>query len=59
MMLFRNTEGKICVPITCPNQNTTPTTAQMGVERDPYVIEKVGGPGRTRTCDNTVMSGAF
>ena len=21
--------------------------------------EKVGGPGRTRTCDNTVMSGAF
>ena|SRR6185295_12593392 len=23
------------------------------------VFEKIGGPGRTRTCDNTVMSGAF
>jgi hypothetical protein len=29
----------------------------MGTERDSYVLEKIGGPGRTRTCDNTVMSG--
>jgi hypothetical protein len=59
VMLFRNTEGRICVPIACPNQNTTPTSAQMSEERESYVLEKIGGPGRTRTCDNTVMSGAF
>jgi hypothetical protein len=59
VMLFRNTEGQICVPTACPNQNIAPTEAQMGEERDSYLIEKIGGPGRTRTCDNTVMSGAF
>jgi len=59
VMLFRNTEGQICVPTACPNQNIAPTKAQMSEERDSYLIEKIGGPGRTRTCDNTVMSGAF
>jgi hypothetical protein len=59
VMLFRNTEGEICVPIACPHQNTAPTSAQMSEERDSYPFEKIGGPGRTRTCDNTVMSGAF
>ncbi len=58
-MLFRNTESQICVPIACPNQNTGPTTTQMSEERDPQVFERIGGRGRTRTCDNTVMSGAF
>ena len=59
VMLFRNTEGQICVPTACPNQNIAPTEAQMSAERDSYLVEKDGGPGRTRTCDNTVMSGAF
>ena len=58
-MLFRNTEGQICVPTARSNQNIAPTTAQMSEERNSYGIEKFGGPGRTRTCDNTVMSGAF
>jgi hypothetical protein len=57
VMLFRNTEGQICVPIACPNENTPSTSAQMSEERESYVLKKIGGPGRTRTCDNTVMSG--
>ncbi len=56
---FRNTEGQICVPVACPNRNIAPTKAQMSAERGSCLIEKIGGPGRTRTCDNTVMSGAF
>jgi hypothetical protein len=52
MPLYRNTESAICVPIACP------TSHEEG-EALPQVIENIGGPGRTRTCDNTVMSGAF
>ena len=50
--LFRNTEMEICVPTACP-----PPDFEGDAESHP--IEKIGGPGRTRTCDNTVMSGAF
>jgi integrase len=50
--LYRNTESEICVPIACPNP-------EPEGDPEPQVIEKIGGPGRTRTCDNTVMSGAF
>jgi len=52
MPLYRNTEAPVCVPIACPNPSGEDS-------RLPQVIEKIGGPGRTRTCDNTVMSGAF
>jgi integrase len=50
--LFRNPGEAICVPIACPVPDTS---------HEPHleIIEKIGGPGRTRTCDNTVMSGAF
>jgi len=50
--LYRNTEGEICVPFACrkPLDEENPES---------QLIEKLGGPGRTRTCDNTVMSGAF
>jgi hypothetical protein len=52
MALYRNTELDGCVPFACRDGY---------VEGDPkaQLIEKIGGPGRTRTCDNTVMSGAF
>lgn len=59
VVLFRNTEGQICVPIACPNRNIAPTNGHKSEDPDSYLIEKIGGPGRTRTCDNTVMSGAF
>ena len=52
MPVYRNTEASICVPIACP-------TPSGGDAAESQVIEKIGGPGRTRTCDNTVMSGAF
>ena len=29
------------------------------IEKNNFVISKIGGPGRTRTCDNGVMSTAF
>ncbi len=50
--LYRNTEIRVCVPSACPNSSDE-------AEVLPQVPEKIGGPGRTRTCDNTVMSGAF
>ena len=52
MPLYRNTESQICVPFACHDADD---------ERDaePQAFEKIGGPGRTRTCDNAVMSGAF
>ena len=43
-MLFRNTEGQLCVPIACPNQNIEPTKSQMSEERDSYLVEKLVGP---------------
>ena len=48
--LYRNTELETCVPIACPCDKLLGTA-------DSQLIEKIGGPGRTRTCDNTVMSG--
>lgn len=48
--LYRNTESASCVPIACPNNIA-------GDVDFPQVIEKIGGPGRTRTYDQTVMSG--
>ena len=47
-----NTEGLVCVSFACRDEETAQAT-------QPQAIEKIGGPGRTRTCDNTVMSGAF
>ena len=48
--LYRSNDLPICVPIACPNEN------ESG-EAFPQVPEMIGGPGRTRTCDQTVMSG--
>jgi hypothetical protein len=48
--LYRNSESGLCVPFACrkrknlESENTQP-------------IENIGGPGRTRTYDQTVMSG--
>jgi hypothetical protein len=50
--LYRNTEVPVCVPFACRNEETVRATQTQA-------FEKIGGPGRTRTCDNTVMSGAF
>jgi len=50
--LYRNTDSQVCVPTACPPPSDE---CSEGLQR----IEKIGGPGRTRTCDNTVMSGAF
>ena len=50
--VYRNTEAVVCVPTACP-------TPSDGSETETQVIQNIGGPGRTRTCDNTVMSGAF
>lgn len=58
MFGYETSDGRHNDPLELPI-SIAPTPAQIGVERDPHVIEKVGGPGRTRTCDNTVMSGAF
>jgi hypothetical protein len=45
-------QGAACVPIACP-------PPANGDEAESQHTENIGGPGRTRTCDNTVMSGAF
>ncbi len=50
--LYRNTESEFCGPIACLLDDDQ--------DRDhPQVFERIGGPGRIRTCDNTVMSGGF
>ena len=57
--LYRSTDGPVCAPFACrdePFARRDETTAQV---TQTHAFEKVGGPGRTRTCDNTVMSGAF
>lgn len=48
--LYRATEPPRCVPLACRDGMDEPKP--MGEPR-----EKAGGPGRIRTCDNTVMSG--
>lgn len=53
--LYRNDVSSDCVPNACP---TTSGDQKLPRSRS-QVLEKVGGPGGTRTPDNTVMSGAF
>ena len=48
--LYRNSESGLCVPFAC---RVDASSDDGGTQ----VIEKFGGPGRTRTCDLTVMSG--
>ena len=48
--LYRNSESGLCVPIACQKKKSS-------VADKKQVIENIGGPGRTRTCDQTVMSG--
>jgi len=50
MPLYRNSESRLCVPFAYP-KDESPTSD------DVQVPEFIGGPGRTRTCDLTVMSG--
>ena len=50
MPLYRNSESAVCVPLACHGGESSSLA-------DDQVIEKIGGPGRTRTCDLTVMSG--
>ena len=52
MAVYRNTEMRVCVPFACRD-------GEDDAMLNSQVPEKIGGPGRTRTCDNTVMSGAF
>jgi len=53
--LYRNDISRDCVPIACPSD----PDEELRPDEVSQVIEKVGGPGGTRTPDNTVMSGAF
>jgi hypothetical protein len=48
--LYRNSELGLCVPFACRD-------TESSVGEDSQAFEKTGGPGRTRTCDQTVMSG--
>jgi hypothetical protein len=50
MPLYRNSESAVCVPLACHGGESSSLT-------DDQVIEKLGGPARTRTWDLTVMSG--
>ncbi len=50
MPLYRNSESAVCVPLACHGGESSSLA-------DDQVIGKIGGPGRTRTCDLTVMSG--
>lgn len=49
--LYRNTEFGDCVPLACRDGEDD--------YRLPETLGEIGGPGRIRTDDNTVMSGAF
>jgi len=50
MPLYRNSESPLCVPFAYhEDERSSPEDSQ--------VPEMIGGPGRTRTCDLTVMSG--
>ena len=48
--LYRNLESGLCVPFACRPGTSSDRDGAQG-------IDKIGGPGRTRTCDLTVMSG--
>jgi hypothetical protein len=48
--LYRNSESGLCVPFACREDESS--SSARGQD-----IESIGGPGRTRTCDLTVMSG--
>ena len=48
--LYRNSESPVCVPFACRDE----TDSSLD---DSQAVENIGGPGRTRTCDLTVMSG--
>jgi len=50
--LYRNSESRPCVPFACREiESSRPDDSQA--------VEPPGGPDRTRTCDQTVMSGVF
>ncbi len=48
--LYRNSESGLCVPFAC-------RTVASSDRADAQALEKIGGPARTRTWDQTVMSG--
>ena len=48
--LYRNSESGVCVPVACRGNESSGRKASQ-------VIEIIGGPGGTRTPDQTVMSG--
>jgi|GEM_PF-480938 len=48
--LYRNSESGVCVPLACRDDEIADTSRGQRVDY-------IGGPGRTRTCDLTVMSG--
>ncbi len=48
--LYRNSESGLCVPFACRESTSSDSD-------DSQAVEKISGPGRTRTCDQTVMSG--
>jgi len=50
MPVYRNSESGLCVPFACRDDGNSDDACSE-------TVEKVGGPGRTRTCDQTVMSG--
>jgi len=49
--LYRNTEPLSCVPFACRDLDAAD-------DLQTQTIENIGRPGRARTCDHTVMSGA-
>jgi hypothetical protein len=50
MPVYRNSESGLSVPFACH-------PIASSCDDDTQGIESIGGPGRTRTCDQTVMSG--
>ncbi len=48
--LYRNSEWGVCVPLACRDDEFADASRSQR-------IDYAGGPGRTRTCDLTVMSG--
>jgi hypothetical protein len=49
-IVMLNLNKHSCVPLAC---RECPDKGRV----DRQLLEKIGSPGRTRTCDNTVMSG--
>ena len=48
--LYRNSESGLCVPFAWLSDENSD-------DGYPQPLENIGGPGRIRTCDQTVMSG--